>query len=79
MADEKKSTFDEINRRIEAANLTQFDAAAAKAGQVGQLCDIWRLVGPIICGLADLPFLPPKWRQAIKLFCDIMKTICPTA
>lgn len=78
MAKENGPTFEEINRRIEAADLAGFDVAAARAGQLGQVCDIWRLVGPIVRALADFPLLPPKWREVLKRFCEIMDRICPT-
>jgi hypothetical protein len=84
MAQAHDMTFEEINRIVEAADLRTFDrprataagAAAAPGDILQQLCAIWKIVGPIVHAVAKLPILPPKWRDALQKFADLLDGIC---
>lgn len=77
-------TFESVNAEIEALDLDQLennmqveakdDMARAKA--IPNVCVIWNSIGVIIKLIAKIPFLPSKWRRALKLLITTMDGIC---
>ena len=78
-------TFEEVNTHIESSDIASLEKAAAKpaaasltAGAIpGQVCAAYKVVKPILLLLLGTPFLPAKWKAAIKVFMSFMNAICP--
>jgi hypothetical protein len=85
---ESNLTFEEIDRRINALDLKAFQAGGRQhftaeavrtvPGDVLQkICAIYRGIRPILIALENFPLIPKKWRDALKVFTDLMDTLCP--
>ena len=81
-------SFEDIDRQINSLDLKDFqpggrshftsDAVAAAPGDVlRKVCAIYRGIRPILIVLQDFPLIPKKWRAAVKVFTDLMDTLCP--
>lgn len=81
------TTFEEVDRHIQKANLSAFQsggsrrmsAASAKASPaaaIPNVCEIYKIVRPILGLVLNFP-IPKKWKDAIKLFMQAMDAICP--
>ncbi|HKI02186.1 MAG TPA: hypothetical protein VKK31_09405 [Thermoanaerobaculia bacterium] len=88
MADEKELTFEAIDAHIKNADLAAFapggkhhvtsDMVAAAPGNVlGQVCQIYHVIRPILQGILLIPFIPAAWKTAIRTFMSLMDTLCP--
>jgi hypothetical protein len=85
---QRELTFEEINERIEKADLRPYQAGGAKhisaaaaakpAELLPNVCGIYKIIEPILRAIASLPLIPKKWKDAIKTFCDLMDQICPS-
>jgi hypothetical protein len=85
---EQTLTFEEIDGHINALDLAPFraggprqvTAALAQADPketISRVCAIYRGVRPILAGLAAIPFIPGKWKEALKVFMSLMDALCP--
>lgn len=84
---EREYTFETIDQHIQKADFAAAEAvasrvsakavAASPADVIGQICPIYRTVRPILVVLSNLPFIPESWRRWIKLFIQLMDSICP--
>jgi len=81
-------TFEEIDKQINGLDLKayqpgggqHFTAAAAKAAPADafqKICAIYRGIRPILIALENFPLLPKKWREALKVFTNLMDSLCP--
>jgi len=81
-------TFEEIDKHINALNLTDFQAGGSKhftaeavkaspGDVIKRICEIYRGIRPILITLENFPLIPKKWRDAIKAFTDLMDKLCP--
>lgn len=80
-------TFEEVDKHIEAADLSAFEVggkyhvaagrAAAPADAAKGVCAIYKVIRPILVFLSNWPFLPLKWRKALKAFIAAMDVLCP--
>lgn len=81
-------TFEEIDSRINSLKLDDFqpggphhfttESVQATPGDVLQkICAIYQGIRPILIILATFPLIPKKWRDAIKVFTDLMDNLCP--
>lgn len=78
-------TFEEVDEHIKKADLSALQSSA-KAGPGGgiaaipaQACQAYGVVRPILVLVAATPFIPAKWRDAIKAFVSVMDMVCQTA
>ena len=85
---DKNVTFEEIDAHINKANLDVFKpggakhfaapAVAASPGDVlTKVCGIYHVIKPILQGVLLIPFIPTKWKDAIRTFMSLMDTLCP--
>jgi uncharacterized membrane protein AbrB (regulator of aidB expression) len=79
-------TFEEVDKHIQSADLSAFQpggkhhvaaAPAAKEAAIPNVCGAYQVVRPILVLLSNLPLLPKKWKDAIKVFMQVLDTICP--
>jgi hypothetical protein len=78
-------TFEEVDRHVQQLNLAEFEkggknfitAGAGVTDVLPKLCAIYAAVRPILALIEKAPFLPKKWRDAIRTFMNLMGTICP--
>ncbi len=82
------ANFQDIDEHIESADLSEFapggkkhvTASMATANPelvVPRICSIYRTVRPILVALSTFPLIPPKWREALKVFISVMDQLCP--
>ena len=81
-------TFEEIDRRISALDLSAFQRGGRQhftaesvsgdpTGVLQKICGIYRGIRPILIAIESIPLIPKKWRDALKTFTDLMDTLCP--
>jgi hypothetical protein len=81
-------TFEDIDKHINALNLQDFQAggkhhftsaavSATPADVLKKVCTIYRGIRSILIGLENFPLLPKAWRDALKVFTNLMDTLCP--
>lgn len=71
-------TFEEVNAHIEKADLKKLKAVSASAAAgPGQICAAYKTIRPILLLIINFPFIPSKWKAAIKAFMAAMDTFCP--
>ncbi len=77
-------TFEEVDKLIQKADLASLRApsAAARAAAdpaaiFGQVCAAYKVIRPILALLLNTPFLPKKWKDAVKAFMKVLDAICP--
>ncbi|HEV8240633.1 MAG TPA: hypothetical protein VGS57_14785 [Thermoanaerobaculia bacterium] len=86
----EQNSFEEIDRHINAVKLEDFQpggrhhftaaAATAAPGDVlKKICAIYRVIRPILIAIENFPLLPKKWRDALKVFTDLLDTLCPSS
>jgi hypothetical protein len=79
------ATFEEVDQHIQKADLGVFQAGGARhvaagsppAAALPNVCAIYKIVRPILILISNLPLIPQKWRDALKIFVQILDTICP--
>lgn len=81
---EREYSFEEIDRQIQGLDLSAAEgrlsslkASASPVDVISQVCPIYRAVRPILQGLLNLPFIPERWKQAIRTFIRLMDMVCP--
>lgn len=85
---ENEITFEQINDHINKADLSIFktggekhfrsaDVKTASGDVLQKVCSIYQVVRPVLQGILLIPFLPVKWKEAIKTFISLMDTLCP--
>ncbi len=80
-------TFEQIDAAVNKFDFAAHHSAVAKlrpaaAGNpalaLPQLCPLYKtIVRPILVVLSNLPFIPQKWRDAIKEFIAVVDILCP--
>jgi len=78
-------TFEEVDRHIESADLSLFQpggkhhvaSGTTAAAAMPQLCPIYKTVRPVLVLISNLPLIPQKWKDAIKLFLQFLDVLCP--
>ena len=80
-------TFEEVDKHFQSADLSAFQqggkyhisasTAASPAAAIPNVCAIYKVVRPFLVLASNLPLLPKKWRDAIKIFIQAMDTFCP--
>lgn len=82
------ATFEDINQHIESVDLTAFATGGPKAVTAAmassnpelvlpRICSIYRTVRPILVVLSTFPLIPPRWREALTIFINVMDQLCP--
>jgi hypothetical protein len=82
-------TFEEVDQHIQKADLSAFEpggehyvsreAKLTAAAIPGQICPIYQIIRPILAMILGLPFVPKKWKDALKIFMTAMDMICAGA
>ena len=70
-------TFEDVDKHIQAADLTTIQPPAAGAVALPNICPAYKIVRPILELASNSLFLPQKWRAAIKAFIGVLDVICP--
>jgi len=78
-------TFEEVDKHIQSADLSAFQpggkhaatTSATAAALPGNVCAAYHIVKPILILLENTPFIPKKWKDAIKAFVGVLDAICP--
>ena len=80
----KSMTFEQVDRHVQKANLKSIRSRPAPRSRdmargfdSGKVCAAYAVVKPILSLVANLPLIPQKWKDAIKLFMQLLDTICP--
>ncbi|MEP6724267.1 MAG: hypothetical protein ABJC98_00550 [Bacteroidota bacterium] len=82
-------TFEEVNKHFESTDLSPFKeggknhftakaVAAAPADVLQKICSIYKVVRPFLVLVSNLPLIPAKWKEAIKLFISLLDGVCPS-
>ena len=80
-------TFEEVDKHVQQADLSAFQpagkhlsatATANPAAAIPNVCGAYQVIKPILALVANLPIIPKKWKDAIKVFMQVMDTICPS-
>ncbi len=50
---------------------------AAPGNVLGNVCQIYHVIRPILQGILLIPFIPAAWKAAIKTFISLMDRLCP--
>jgi hypothetical protein len=88
--DNREMTFEEIDAHVRKADLKAFEpggrhhvtsemAAAAPGNVLGNVCQIYHVIRPILQGILHIPFIPAAWKAAIKTFISLMDRLCPAS
>lgn len=76
-------TYDDIDAAISAMESGRIhpDAqlvAPTQAELLQNVATLWRGLQPLLTALSALPFLPPAWRDALKLFLSLIAQLAAT-
>ncbi len=74
----KELTFETVNQEIESLNLNQLEADLNKEALdiTSKICQIWNKIGSIVRLIANIPLIPKKWRDALKLLISTLDSLC---
>jgi hypothetical protein len=78
-------TFEDVDKHIQAADLTAVQpggkhhpaAGVTGAAALPSICPAYKIVRPILVLVTNTPFIPQKWRDAVKAFIGVLDVICP--
>lgn len=78
-------TFEEVDKHIQNADLSALQQGGAKSAAAGasadaaipNVCGAYKVIKPILQLVSNLPIIPKKWKDAIKLFIGVMDAFCP--
>lgn len=84
----KVPTFEEVDKHIQSADLSAFQpggkhamtaasATANPAAAIPNICGAYKVVRPILQLISSVPFIPQKWRDALKAFMGVLDMLCP--
>jgi hypothetical protein len=84
----KELTFEDVEKHLAKVDLNALQAMAKKgvsakaavaapAGALSQICQVWKAVGPVVKLIANIPFLPAKFKQALKILIAALDALCP--
>ncbi|WP_106794174.1 hypothetical protein [Aquimarina sp. Aq78] len=71
-------TFESVNKEIESLNLDELesDLNLKSLDITSKLCQIWNKIGGIVRLIANIPLIPKKWRDALKLLISTLDSLC---
>ena len=79
-------TFEQIDAHINNANLEQYESMDGQASDaqpagdatavLSQVCSVYKIVKPILNGILLIPFIPEKWKKALRVFTKALDSIC---
>ena len=83
-------SFEEVDKLIQKADLSAFKRTAGKRGAARgaakgataaaaapNICEIYKVIRPILLLVMGTPFIPAKWKDAIRAFISAMDMFCP--
>ena len=85
MATSSNPTFEEVDKHVQAVDLSAFQAGGkhylaagvAPAAALPNLCPAYKAIRPILVLLSTAVLIPATWRAVIKTFLSVMDVICP--
>lgn len=84
MAAEKAMTSVEFEQLVRSVDLSRYKAAMASTATaasrddiITQICDIYKIVRPILSGLLALPFIPENVKEIVRAFMGLLDGLCP--
>ncbi|GAA4271548.1 hypothetical protein U6A24_13255 [Aquimarina gracilis] len=71
-------TFESVNKEIESLNLDQLESHVQQESLdiTSKICEIWSKIGSIVKLIANIPLIPKKWRDALKLLINTLDSLC---
>lgn len=71
-------TFESVNKEIESLNLSQLesDLNQKSLDVTSKICQIWSKIGSIVRLIANIPLIPKKWRDALKILINTLDSLC---
>jgi hypothetical protein len=73
MANDATLSFEQINQHVE----DNFKPETQNLSGAASLCTIYKAVRPILVGISNFPLLPPTWKEAIRVFVNVLDSMCP--
>lgn len=84
---EKEMTYEEIDAHVSRLHLADFKNGESKhftAAEVNsnpgavlqKICVIYKGIRPILIIVSNIPLIPAKFREPIKIFIGLMDNIC---
>ena len=73
-----ENDFEEVDKHIRAGLAEAENVAGAVAAvSFAQVCGPYKLVRPILQLITNAFFIPQPWKQAIRIFVNVMDALCP--
>ena len=71
-------TFESVNKEIESLDLNQLESDLQQEALdiTSKICQIWNKIGSIVKLIANIPLIPKKWRDALKLLINTLDSLC---
>ncbi len=74
---DRNYTFEELSAHIDKHFVPVANAKAlSKADANNRLCSIYHVARPVLVILTKIPLIPPKIKNVIKAFIEIVDIIC---
>ena len=83
-------TFEQVDKHVQSADLSVFQPGGkyhlppggtrpSPATVSTQVCAAYQIIRPILALIISLPFFPKKWKEAVKVFMQVMDVVCPVS
>ena len=71
-------TFESVNKEIESLDLSQLENELQQEALdiTSKICQIWNKIGSILRLISNIPLIPKKWREALKLLINTLDSLC---
>lgn len=71
-------TFESVNQEIESLNLKELESSLQQESFdiASKICHIWSKISSIVRLISNIPLIPKKWRDALKLLINTLDSIC---
>lgn len=73
---------DQFISQFEELNPDNFNAdqmmSLSQSQKLVRICDLYKIIKPILLAIIHIPFVPKKIKEAIKIFIDNLDLVCPS-
>ncbi|WP_353779993.1 hypothetical protein [Winogradskyella sp. 3972H.M.0a.05] len=71
-------TFESVNKEIEALDLNELELYSKREALdvTSKICEIWKKISSIVRLIANIPLIPKKWRDALKVLISALDSLC---
>ena len=78
LKDMSELTFESVNKEIESLDLNQLESDLNQESLdiTSKICQIWNKIGSIVRLISNIPLIPKKWRNALKLLISTLDSLC---